>query len=866
MWTAYASKGNMAEMQAISYQEALEQDDKKAVAAIEAPSGDIARIAEFPNLTSLSVSHNTSIRDFGFLKSLPKLEKLYLANMELSAIPQEVAALAELNTLFLGKNAINDFALLAKLPKLCDLSLEQMNLKKVPDDVAKLVDLKTLGLYDNDITSLTSLKKLKNLESLFVASNRIKKLPKELAKLPLRELHIVRNHALEDYEVLGKLTDLETLSISNSGEVQSTPESIYTLTKLRDLTILPMYRPETARVDGLDAIGSLDKLEKLTIVGAPIEELPAGIAKLKSLKSLTLRDNEALKSIAHLRDLPELEELDLTSCDLREIGEGFASLKALKSLKLSHNKHLETIEGLRDLPALESLELFSKLGALPTSLGTLTSLRVLNISAKSDGVSFLQPLENLEELYIANCSFDALPTSLTKLEKLTVHRSGGGSDDYLQAFPKLVELSVNQPSFTLPCLPGLKSLRVGRIETSLDINAIGECEALSSLSIHRSDGLKTLPKQLASARGIRILELEFLEKLTNLSSVASLGSLEELSLKYLEALKALPSELSSLASLRKLTLDSLEELTNIDVVGEFTELEHLDIDSLDELKSLPESISVLSKLRAVKLRSCDELKNISVLEEVTSLKELTVDYCDEIKRKSIAAVQNAIESRDDSAYEPNMTYQRFIESGTYTSLLGQENALHSYPFPLSFDTPETLLTVLEDFSWLDDIRDEDDNPDNEILTSEDSALKPLAVLDFGWDGCDTSRIDSYCEEVFLVDTASTKNPVFLWGHDGAPRKIHDTFDDFLANLRDFALEAEDNGETNGERTYLEFVEGSSAKFWQVVVRGNQHEVTYGKIGKDGAAKVKEFASPEAARKDADKLIASKKKKGYEEKS
>jgi hypothetical protein len=36
-------------------------------------------------------------------------------------------------------------------------------------------------------------------------------------------------------------------------------------------------------------------------------------------------------------------------------------------------------------------------------------------------------------------------------------------------------------------------------------------------------------------------------------------------------------------------------------------------------------------------------------------------------------------------------------------------------------------------------------------------------------------IDSYAEEIFLVNTADARNPVLIWPHDGDPTVIHDSF-------------------------------------------------------------------------------------------
>src|SRR5436305_1473683 len=63
------------------------------------------------------------------------------------------------------------------------------------------------------------------------------------------------------------------------------------------------------------------------------------------------------------------------------------------------------------------------------------------------------------------------------------------------------------------------------------------------------------------------------------------------------------------------------------------------------------------------------------------------------------------------------------------------------------------------------------------------------------------------------------------------------------------------------RTF-EFKEGSSNKFWNIEHKGNTVTVTYGKIGTAGQTKPKDFPDETAAKKEYDKLIAEKTKKGY----
>lgn len=54
----------------------------------------------------------------------------------------------------------------------------------------------------------------------------------------------------------------------------------------------------------------------------------------------------------------------------------------------------------------------------------------------------------------------------------------------------------------------------------------------------------------------------------------------------------------------------------------------------------------------------------------------------------------------------------------------------------------------------------------------------------------------------------------------------------------------------------------SNKFWKIVVKEKDYAVFYGKIGTAGSVKAKEFETEEECMKEANKLVASKRKKGY----
>jgi predicted DNA-binding WGR domain protein len=60
----------------------------------------------------------------------------------------------------------------------------------------------------------------------------------------------------------------------------------------------------------------------------------------------------------------------------------------------------------------------------------------------------------------------------------------------------------------------------------------------------------------------------------------------------------------------------------------------------------------------------------------------------------------------------------------------------------------------------------------------------------------------------------------------------------------------------------EYVEGNSSKFWEIELDGVSFTTTYGRLGTSGQMSLKEYDSQDKAKKEYDKLIAEKVKKGY----
>ncbi len=66
--------------------------------------------------------------------------------------------------------------------------------------------------------------------------------------------------------------------------------------------------------------------------------------------------------------------------------------------------------------------------------------------------------------------------------------------------------------------------------------------------------------------------------------------------------------------------------------------------------------------------------------------------------------------------------------------------------------------------------------------------------------------------------------------------------------------------------YFEFIGGGSRKFWEITLSNNAFTVRFGRIGTAGQNQTKAFGDETSVRREAERLIAEKLAKGYEEKS
>lgn len=207
-------------------------------------SGDpTAAILPLFNLKEISVGNNQFI--FGdintFIQNFPDLQVLDIAKIGLTAVPQKISTLNNLESLNLSNNNISqNFSNLSPLIKLSELNLSGNQLTKIPSEISSLTSLITLDVSHNLFSTnyAAVLTNLKKLEWLSLGSNQITNFPPEIAQLKnLVHLNFSDNQISGGLENLLILKNLEQLYLDKNLISGNFPASILQFTKLQMVSL-----------------------------------------------------------------------------------------------------------------------------------------------------------------------------------------------------------------------------------------------------------------------------------------------------------------------------------------------------------------------------------------------------------------------------------------------------------------------------------------------------------------------------------------------------------------------------------------------------------------------------------------------------
>lgn len=261
-------------------------------------------LLEMPGLTVLDISYNflTILPATGW-RSLKCLRELNLSNNTLISLPDDLAALGSLETLYLEGNLLKKLPDLGLLKNLRTLVAYDNKLQSAPRNLPPQIE--TVDLSRNDLTTLSgsNVCSIASLETLDLSSNRLVELPR-FRSPQLQELAVADNRL----ESLSPLEDLPLLRVldASRNQLRTLPFSIGALGHLAEVhlrnNLLEVLPP---------SIGMCQSLRLLDVSDNKLEALPEELALIAGLTHVKARHNQMLWVPAKLSTLPALVELDL---------------------------------------------------------------------------------------------------------------------------------------------------------------------------------------------------------------------------------------------------------------------------------------------------------------------------------------------------------------------------------------------------------------------------------------------------------------------------------------------------------------------------------------------------------------------------
>ncbi len=360
------------------------------------------------------------------------------------------------------------------------------------------------------------------------------------------------------------------------------------------------------------SVGTLTRLEELSVWGIRSAPLPAAVVALPRLRTLRLQGLPDHQLPVELEAMVRLEELDLEQNGLTALP-ALDRLRALTVLRLADN-HLTELPGwIAGLPRLVALDVDGNhLAELP-SLAAAASLRELSCRRNRLGAADLRRLPaGLVELQL-----DAeriIPAALPALRTLTLRL---GSDDGVAALlgAGLARLALHVRDPDVATLPGsLQHLDLRGCGLTAVPDAVLALPGLESLDL-RDNPLVEVPPL---PPGLRILRLDHGVTPRALDAIGALVELRELSitgcpiarlpLERLAALEVLevtgaglrdwPDCLAALPRLRRLRLADNQLTAVAPAIAQLTALEQLDLNR-NQLTGLPDALGALPRLARI---------------------------------------------------------------------------------------------------------------------------------------------------------------------------------------------------------------------------------------------------------------------------
>lgn len=295
----------------------------------------------------------------------------------------------------------------------------------------------------------------------------------------------------------------------NESNLQDLPAWVLSLKSLKKIDISGNQRLNVNQVFGLI---SQTQLEDVVAVGCNLAVFPFQLAKLKTLKLLNLSNNAITQVSPFITQCTKLQVLDLSKNQLDSIKAPLYALKRLEVLDISFNKHAvisHLIDDANDFPALETLGV-NGVNDFPNTLG----FRKKPLQKLSLGGTQVKSIEQLggkpllvNEVEMVNCdrlNYDFACKTLGKsgVKKLVI------GHDKLERLPRgilqmkeLEYLCLSQNNMNyLPSLNQLKKLKyfkLGGGDVKTIFRSVNLLDSLEIIDISLSNIPQEEAEQLA---------------------------------------------------------------------------------------------------------------------------------------------------------------------------------------------------------------------------------------------------------------------------------------------------------------------------------------------------------------------------------
>lgn len=562
------------------------------------------------------------------------------------------------------------------------------------EPVKGLEKLNELDLYVNKVKDLSAVSNLKNLETLSLGNNEISDIsPLEELK-GLKNLYLSCSNKISDLSPLNNLNNLEKLSVGCG----STLDISY-LKGLKKLTYLDLHE---CKIDDIDVLTNLKKLESLTVKGsgiskADVEELRAALPECEIIADdydyeyedvIAEVEPVVTTTAATTTTTPVTTEITTPAVTLPEAEFGVASeIELMLESYLFGDGELDT----EYFEAIEELYIYGEYVAVNRDiyhrfgvdknkfkvyLDSMSSWFFVsnNIYEEANEIRY-HYYENLDFLYSSNYMYTE------NSEPESNEKNGEGSMHYISFIEDMPNLStleiVLNSIYDISPICNLKKLENLKLSSAF-INDISSIERLSGLKkLNLYNNMISDISALKNLINIEELYLGGNDYLSDISPIAELSKLKKLDLcsnsyscpsnprfdisvlsklTYLEYLNLdgnSITDISSLSSLHNLKALYLREnsLTDISAIRNLTELEYLDLSGYHAITNY-EPFENLKKIKFLDLDMFALQDNLGVT-DISPLGNLT-----EIEYLNISGWQ---ELHDDISALNNLTKLEYLD-------------------------------------------------------------------------------------------------------------------------------------------------------------------------------------------------------------